>query len=110
SLFVLSFSIAHLGRPRDLHSFPTRRSSDLGTLAISCLVMVTGGFGRAIFLSHWPLVVIFTFIMAGFRPACLWGLVGLGLWLAGIDRKSTRLNSSHVKISYAVFCLKKKKE
>src|SRR5690606_40888561 len=27
---------------------------------------------------------------------------------AGVDRKSTRLNSSHVKISYAVFCLKKK--
>src|SRR5207249_5494722 len=26
----------------------------------------------------------------------------------GIDRKSTRLNSSHVSISYAVFCLKKK--
>ena len=26
------------------------------------------------------------------------------------DRKSTRLNSSHVKISYAVFCLKKKNE
>src|SRR5207302_3099799 len=29
---------------------------------------------------------------------------------AMIDRKSTRLNSSHVKISYAVFCLKKKKK
>src|SRR5438874_8268954 len=29
--------------------------------------------------------------------------------VAGIDRKSTRLNSSHVEISYAVFCLKKKK-
>src|SRR5688500_9786352 len=28
---------------------------------------------------------------------------------AGIDRKSTRLNSSHLVISYAVFCLKKKK-
>src|SRR3712207_8993979 len=27
----------------------------------------------------------------------------------GADRKSTRLNSSHVNISYAVFCLKKKK-
>src|SRR5690349_24265470 len=27
----------------------------------------------------------------------------------GLDRKSTRLNSSHVEISYAVFCLKKKK-
>src|SRR5436309_5931938 len=29
---------------------------------------------------------------------------------AAQDRKSTRLNSSHVKISYAVFCLKKKKK
>src|SRR5699024_11882201 len=28
----------------------------------------------------------------------------------GLDRKSTRLNSSHVSISYAVFCLKKKKQ
>src|SRR5437667_5953989 len=27
---------------------------------------------------------------------------------AGVDRKSTRLNSSHITISYAVFCLKKK--
>src|SRR5690606_40502934 len=35
---------------------------------------------------------------------------GLGEALAQVlaDRKSTRLNSSHVKISYAVFCLKKK--
>src|SRR5690606_39540129 len=30
--------------------------------------------------------------------------------ISSIDRKSTRLNSSHVKISYAVFCLKKKKK
>src|SRR5690606_41183404 len=30
-------------------------------------------------------------------------------WKWAPDRKSTRLNSSHVKISYAVFCLKKKK-
>src|SRR5215813_14280054 len=29
---------------------------------------------------------------------------------SGRDRKSTRLNSSHVRISYAVFCLKKKKK
>src|SRR5690606_9399479 len=33
----------------------------------------------------------------------------LGTYAASLDRKSTRLNSSHVKISYAVFCLKKKK-
>src|SRR5690625_6816343 len=30
-------------------------------------------------------------------------------WFVDQDRKSTRLNSSHVAISYAVFCLKKKK-
>src|SRR3712207_7206811 len=33
----------------------------------------------------------------------------LGKIQEGIDRKSTRLNSSHANISYAVFCLKKKK-
>src|SRR3712207_7098047 len=31
-----------------------------------------------------------------------------GLGQGGVDRKSTRLNSSHANISYAVFCLKKK--
>src|SRR5437764_8149989 len=35
---------------------------------------------------------------------------GLKLHLTEIDRKSTRLNSSHRCISYAVFCLKKKKK
>src|SRR5256885_6849702 len=33
----------------------------------------------------------------------------VGRLAGGIDRKSTRLNSSHLVISYAVFCLKKKK-
>src|SRR3712207_7286088 len=32
------------------------------------------------------------------------------LLVAGLDRKSTRLNSSHANISYAVFCLKKKQK
>src|SRR3712207_6895402 len=36
-------------------------------------------------------------------------LRGAGGLLRGEDRKSTRLNSSHANISYAVFCLKKKK-
>src|SRR5690606_41006906 len=35
-------------------------------------------------------------------------ILGVMLLLGYLDRKSTRLNSSHVKISYAVFCLKKK--
>src|SRR5690606_41974018 len=44
---------------------------------------------------------------AGFLEYCS-GMGTLVLTCAGpIDRKSTRLNSSHVKISYAVFCLKK---
>src|SRR5256885_14685728 len=37
------------------------------------------------------------------------GRAGLSLAVEGGDRKSTRLNSSHLVISYAVFCLKKKK-
>src|SRR3712207_8236317 len=45
------------------------------------------------------------------RRRRLGGRLGLGLAfrLARRDRKSTRLNSSHANISYAVFCLKKKK-
>src|SRR5699024_11689602 len=35
-------------------------------------------------------------------------MVKAGIYLVARDRKSTRLNSSHVSISYAVFCLKKK--
>src|SRR5690625_6534572 len=65
------------GHYRDLHSFPTRRSSDL-----------VGNLGEA---SPRP---------GSDLPA------GRS---SGRDRKSTRLNSSHVAISYAVFCLKKKK-
>src|SRR5690606_40380156 len=55
----------------------------------------------------------------GADPRQKGALVGQGESVVGIfsdvsarteaDRKSTRLNSSHVKISYAVFCLKKKK-
>src|SRR5438132_7910012 len=42
-------------------------------------------------------------------PAAV-GRLMLGAGAAALDRKSTRLNSSHTVISYAVFCLKKKKE
>src|SRR3712207_7059948 len=45
---------------------------------------------------------------AGRRPR-LWRSVVAELEDAERDRKSTRLNSSHANISYAVFCLKKKK-
>src|SRR5699024_11650994 len=80
------------GVRRDLHSFPTRRSSDLRTS--SCSAALSGAcVGRS--LGAWSGVVS----------------EDSGDWTAQaeVDRKSTRLNSSHVSISYAVFCLKKKK-
>src|SRR5438034_3256443 len=40
---------------------------------------------------------------------CMVGAGAANIAIARIDRKSTRLNSSHTVISYAVFCLKKKK-
>src|SRR3712207_7342381 len=43
------------------------------------------------------------------QPAGLQGEGGVAVVLEVLDRKSTRLNSSHANISYAVFCLKKKK-
>src|SRR2546430_11222012 len=50
----------------------------------------------------------------GLSPStAMFGEVGLSGEIRGIpqaDRKSTRLNSSHSQISYAVFCLKKKKK
>src|SRR2546426_4589586 len=52
--------------------------------------------------------------LAGVRAATfaapLGGSLLSGIGVAMIDRKSTRLNSSHLVISYAVFCLKKKKK
>src|SRR3712207_7498162 len=46
--------------------------------------------------------------MAVFVGTKLHGAAGAAAAVAGLDRKSTRLNSSHANISYAVFCLKKK--
>src|SRR5207253_7269997 len=60
------------------------------------------------------------FVMTGADPNTDWldgcvaldgkGFIKTGPDLMKPDRKSTRLNSSHVAISYAVFCLKKKKK
>src|SRR2546430_7673393 len=43
-----------------------------------------------------------------FRPLKVVAKPGTVVWANAGDRKSTRLNSSHSQISYAVFCLKKK--
>src|SRR5688572_32007915 len=76
---------------RDLHSFPTRRSSDL---AADPKRADAGAPGQAV---RRPLAGARVDVE---RAALEWNL--------GVDRKSTRLNSSHSQISYAVFCLKKK--
>src|SRR5690625_1829649 len=52
----------------------------------------------------YPLVVIYGYALMKKNV----DMARPGLLLSGVDRKSTRLNSSHVAISYAVFCLKKK--
>src|SRR5256885_3725522 len=58
---------------------------------------------------HWSIVLWRTPPLTSWRCGS-GGVTGpiAGFWF-GTDRKSTRLNSSHLVISYAVFCLKKKK-
>src|SRR5690606_41761427 len=97
---------------RDLHAFPTRRSSDLGV-------------GQATLYRRFPrredlIAACFAPALAEYATAVAEALAAPDPWegfrgfvahacaMQAADRKSTRLNSSHVKISYAVFCLKKK--
>src|SRR5690606_40137447 len=95
-------------RPRDLPYFPTRRSSDLRFVAEDT------EYGGCPLKKGDKVLMAFPagnrdpehfdrpdeFIIDRQRNRHF--AFGAG------DRKSTRLNSSHVKISYAVFCLKKK--
>src|SRR5207249_11837534 len=94
---IFCYSAAH---NRDLHSFPTRRSSDLAVdelMAILKVVVARNGFGHIVTRIQRRAIQSFDQTDLVFADHC------------GVDRKSTRLNSSHVSISYAVFCLKKKK-
>src|SRR2546422_4765969 len=81
-------------RPPRSTPFPTRRSSDL------CWVAEVG-----------PRTHLLEFQEMSLSPkdCCRAAEVGPRAHLPELDRKSTRLNSSHGYISYAVFCLKKKK-
>src|SRR5439155_20809585 len=108
STFPFCFFFSSYGHPRDLHSFPTRRSSDL--------VRQRDGIGVDLDDAGQE-------IRHDLAGGAIWHVqdVDPRLRLEGLadqmtigadargDRKSTRLNSSHVAISYAVFCLKKKK-
>src|SRR5207244_12372581 len=83
---------------RDLHSFPTRRSSDLDP---DVSVRRSSQYERITWLN--AVVGRHSFVHAVFV------VPNWKLPFEDADRKSTRLNSSHQIISYAVFCLKKKK-
>src|SRR5699024_11572980 len=100
-----SSSFSHSSRThRDLHSFPTRRSSDLRK---RCPGEDRGRRGHS--GSDQPPLFHQSMCPIGH---CAGRGAGVRRWhvlLSPGDRKSTRLNSSHVSISYAVFCLKKKK-
>src|ERR1035438_7951334 len=100
---------AHTAPPR----FRLAVAVGLGTLSIagSLLLVVTDGVNASVHWTHHaglsaaPLLLVAGAIAAmsiAHPPA--WPRLLLRL----VDRKSTRLNSSHLGISYAVFCLKKK--
>src|SRR5699024_12515962 len=107
SASLRSFSFLCVVCLRDLHSFPTRRSSDLLAVLMIVLILVQHGKGADAGASF-----------GGGGAATVFGASGSGNFMTRltailtalffVDRKSTRLNSSHVSISYAVFCLKKK--
>src|SRR5690606_42114369 len=100
-------AVAH----RDLHSFPTRRSSDLHKFVaaeagndvrgIQGAAQSIGNLAQKRITECMPQRVVDFFELIE---------VDKQQRIAALDRKSTRLNSSHVKISYAVFCLKKEKK
>src|SRR5207247_7880772 len=103
--FSLPFSVARLVP----HPFPTRRSSDLPLVSRrGGGVRDRGGLGSGVEAAR---------LSAGRAAGPLSGPGHRGpgqtvrevQGLQHADRKSTRLNSSHEWISYAVFCLKKKK-
>src|SRR5687768_18132619 len=96
---------------RDLHSYPTRRSSDLTVNLAARLESATRGF-EGVDLVISPAVealVHVRFVTEPLGAAPAKGFSGMLEMYTVRDRKSTRLNSSHGYISYAVFCLKKKK-
>src|SRR5205814_8334803 len=84
----------------ELHSFPTRRSSDLANPRRAQNLNTIDEVPDSSWFTN----------RAGTRALTTEDIFNGPDTSAGPDRKSTRLNSSHLGISYAVFCLKKKKK
>src|SRR5436853_7774677 len=92
-----------------------RVSSDsffFGCLCIFCFIFFFLMIRRPPRSTLFPYTTLFRSIVWNAQPEWIEQLrftPGQVIDAAGEDRKSTRLNSSHLGISYAVFCLKKKK-
>src|SRR5438132_9380811 len=99
-VFILHCS-AH---PRDLPSFPTRRSSDLFNNVLTAIAGYAELLREDLPGDDARRGDLEEILRATDRAATL----TRQLLAFSRDRKSTRLNSSHTVISYAVFCLKKK--
>src|SRR5699024_11654433 len=105
---IITLSQHSCQRLRPHHSFPTRRSSDLEHERYLSEKIVDG----PVFVTDYPKDIKAFYMKRnddGKTVAAFDMLVpGVGELIGGSqDRKSTRLNSSHASISYAVFCLKK---
>src|SRR5258708_18546078 len=79
--------------------FNDTATTEIYTLSLHDALPISRGIGR-------------TVVSSSFTGRRRWDGMPLPYWThtRSIDRKSTRLNSSHQIISYAVFCLKKKKK
>src|SRR5690554_1892759 len=103
---VLFSMFANLGTNKSIVRFnpffSSNGKSDSGLFTYSLLVSIAGFFfiSIAFLLLREPTLDYFNGRNALFG-SYFWAVFPLAL-----DRKSTRLNSSHVRISYAVFCLK----
>src|SRR3712207_8115487 len=90
-----------------LFPYTTLFRSSVGiTAAIALLLLPTAqfsmGFSGGAYVLYAALIAMMVFFSGGVSSE-------MYLLFFPVDRKSTRLNSSHANISYAVFCLKKKK-
>src|SRR5699024_12499304 len=83
-------------------ALPIFTMSQLSICLIICLLTVISYVWGYFSLATTAIISMFLFMVTG----CIDANTALGYF--GKDRKSTRLNSSHVSTSYAVFCLKKK--
>src|SRR5690606_41040911 len=105
SVFVFLLCESYV-RPRPLPSFPTRRSYDLRPRfgqGYRMPIIYAGNRDAAQHVRDSFDDSVALMVIDNVRPVLERENLG-----PARDRKSTRLNSSHVKISYAVFCLKKK--